>query len=270
MRYPDSQKGYALLMMLAGLGAISLGFIFTSSLAIKSHWYSLTQDAFQLKNERARLMYYAVDYAKLYGSGGAGPGHLPCPDTDGGTQRPGPNPPCGGAALAIGKLPDGVTRTVGRIALTDSLINRSAYTLARALVNNPSLPINTMRWPDEIPFESSMDGYASLSRPSGQARVLTRKQIEKPSLQWVRAWLSWQLLENALSYCDKEKVPFQNELNFRVISLCSKETSTDEIATEFSAVESTIIGVVSNTNTDSDSDSNTDSVYSNSSGKTPV
>lgn len=197
------QRGYAALLLLAGLSAATLGFGMVGSKASRSQWQILTQDAFQLNSERARLIHYAVDYSNLYESGGAGPGHLPCPDTDPGFVRPGPNPPCGRDALATGKLPDGVTREVGRIALTDSLLNRSSYAVSRGLVNNPSLAVHALDWPAQYVFDSHAVGYVKLSRPSGQSRTLTQQQLHKPTLNWVRAWLVWQLLESSLNYCQK-------------------------------------------------------------------
>jgi len=247
MRILNSQNGYALLLMLTGLSAASLSIVVVSSMSSSGRWYLLTQDAFQLNNERDRLIYYAVDYANLYGSGGAGPGHMPCPDTDESAQRPGPNPPCGQAGVASGKVPDGVTRASGRIALTDSLLERSAYTLSRAVVNNPSLPINAMHWPEEIRFESSSMGYVTLSRPSGQERILNKKHIEKSTLQWVRAWLLWQLLETPLKYCDKRSVSNQKDVDSSLVGFCSKQIYTDELAVN------TVADTNSNADTNADS-----------------
>jgi len=201
MHNRNKQQGYAVLFMLTGLSAVAVGFTFSGP--SKSQWQALTQDAYQLNKERARLIHYAVDYTNLYGSGGAGPGHLPCPDSDEGVLRPGPNPPCGGSPVANGKLPDGVTREAGRIALTSSLLNRSSYSLSRAVVNNPSLAMSSHTWPQEQDFEPFGLGYALLTRPSGQYRTLTREQLARPILRWVRAWLVWQMLETPLRHCSK-------------------------------------------------------------------
>ncbi len=204
MRQQSNQCGYALLTLLSGLGLAAFGFGLFLPQASLGQWQALTQDAFQLNRERSRLMEYSVDYVNLYGSSGAGPGHLPCPDTDLGQSRPGPNPPCGRGNFSDGLLPDGVTRHSKRTVFSDSLSNRSRYRVARPIVNNPSRPVSTSRWPTEHNFETDSKGYARLSRPSGQTRLLKQKQLEVPVLKWVRAWLVWQLLESSLSYCHKQ------------------------------------------------------------------
>lgn len=61
-----------------------------------------------LSKAKDALISYAVLHGDYYGSAGAGPGHLPCPDTNGSGNE---NTPCG--ANAFGRLPTLVTLPSG-------------------------------------------------------------------------------------------------------------------------------------------------------------
>lgn len=219
------QQGYATVLLLGSLSLSIIGLGFVPRIQSVGDWPSLWQDAMQLNDERRRLIYYSVDYVNLYGHGSAGPGHLPCPDTDIGGIRPGPNPPCGGADVATGKLPSGVSLSRGRIAFTSEFTTRSSYSVARGLVNNPALDINSGQWPEDQSFEGSNAGYVVLSRPSQQTRMIDKIHLKTPTSLWVRAWFVAQLLETKFRHCTKlsaqhDQFPHQPQAEHRVIAEC--------------------------------------------------
>ncbi len=192
-----------MLLWLAALGFMSVGLSVVLAEHQASLWKTQRLEALQLNDERQRLIHYSADYATLYAPGGAGPGHLPCPDTDPNNTRPGPNPPCGRNKVAVGQLPDGVSRAVGRVAFSAALLNRVSYSVAKSIVNNPSRGISIGQWPDEHIFSQIHTGYAQLTHGSGQSRVVTKTELEALTLLWVRAWFVTQLLETKLSGCEK-------------------------------------------------------------------
>ena len=106
-----------------------------------------------LLEARRALVAHAAAYPETYGPLGAGPGHLVCPDTDtplgvwtsGSASRPvadfagdGPNPPCGGAPLAVGRLPRHVSLGASRRAFHHEPGQRLVYGVSTGYVNNPS------------------------------------------------------------------------------------------------------------------------------------
>ena len=102
-------------------------------------------DQYALQTARQALLTYAALYPWLYGPRGAGPGHLPCPDTDEQTMAPwsqasrrdGPNPPCGSEASAIGQLPRHVNLAGHRYVFHVESYQRLEYRVSSAMINNP-------------------------------------------------------------------------------------------------------------------------------------
>jgi len=97
-----------------------------------------------LQHSRQALLSYAAVYPWLYGPQGAGPGHLPCPDTDHSTiidtqaqLKDGPNPPCGRQQLSAGRLPRRVNLSGSRYAFSDLASARFDYHVHGSVVNNP-------------------------------------------------------------------------------------------------------------------------------------
>lgn len=91
---------------------------------------------------RKRLIAYTVMYADNYPASGAGPGHLPCPDTN---NNGSPNPPC--APGVIGRLPRAITLPSGeRMPISDhgdGYDQRLWYALSSPHRNNPAGPVNS-------------------------------------------------------------------------------------------------------------------------------
>lgn len=170
--------------------------------AVKSSGFSA--DQYALQTARQSLLTYAALYPWLYGPRGAGPGHLPCPDTDAVTlapwspasRRDGPNPPCGSSAFATGQLPRHVNLPGQRYVFHVEPDQRLAYRVSSDMINNP---VNRMvndavirGGREQRPF------VAWVSQPvgdAGQARsALSRVPVSRESLlpgvrRSVAAWL---------------------------------------------------------------------------------
>lgn len=94
------------------------------------------------------LIAHSVLYPDLYGPQGAGPGHLPCPDTDAHPEmspqlrrlsRAGPNPPCAARPELYGVVPAHITVAEFRAGV-DVDSGRSyplSYVVQSNVVNNP-------------------------------------------------------------------------------------------------------------------------------------
>lgn len=239
------QKGYVTVLLLGSIGMTILGLGVMANHDSGKAWQPLWADAMQLNDERNWLIYYSIDYANLYGYGSAGPGHLPCPDTDEGSERPGPNPPCGNAVVAVGKLPGGVNRSVGRIAFTDLFTSRTDYVVARALINNPALDVNSSAWPSEHDFADAENGYVALSRPSGQTRILDKSHLKNPVHLWVRAWLVSQLLKTQFRHCEKrsaqlDAVSTRPQPLEKVVAVCQLTDESSLLGLETSECDSSL------------------------------
>lgn len=239
----ESHQGYALLLLLVGVGAMSTSFSLLWGWHQAGHWRLWQLEAMQLNDERRRLLYYSADYAVLYEPGGAGPGHLPCPDTDIQNTRPGPNPPCGRALIAAGLLPDGVSRSIGRVAFSASLNNRSGYAVFNRIVNNPSQGISTGQWPDGYAFDSHNSGYARISSASGQSRVVTQADLAEVTTLWVKAWYVTKLMSSKLGGCTRVSA-FENESLIKIDELQPPNASLRLMAWCHSSVIDTALGAL--------------------------
>ncbi len=116
-----------------------------------------------LKNAKQNLIALSVTYADNYSATGAGPGHLPCPNTDmpdGLREHDGPSPPCGNADVAVGRLPRVSTISAANrvLAYQKGYYNAEAalwYAVSNQFVNNPFIPVNS-----ESEGKLSIDGEA--------------------------------------------------------------------------------------------------------------
>lgn len=88
------------------------------------------------------LIAYTVMYADNYPATGAGPGHLPCPDT---SNNGSPNPPCGPGIM--GRLPRAIPLPSGVMMPVsdhgDGYDQRFWYALSSFHRNNPAGPVNS-------------------------------------------------------------------------------------------------------------------------------
>lgn len=141
------QRGYAVLLMLVILLSASAALL--KSLSIYPSGASMLSSVVVqqrvLQRARQSLLSYGVIYPWLYGPQGAGPGHLPCPDTDYVTRaadvnlqsNDGPNPPCGQQQTSIGQLPRRVSLSGRRYAFSDLASSRVDYKVDSRVINNP-------------------------------------------------------------------------------------------------------------------------------------
>ena len=141
---PARQRGAALLMLCFAMIALS-GVALRQTLSEFRKQVVNESPAIKLQAARDELLALAVNYADQYGALGAGPGHLPCPNTalpDGSRASEAPDPPCGGQPWVIGRVP----RQAGSSGASRvTVFQRGAYehqqalwyVVAGAYVNNP-------------------------------------------------------------------------------------------------------------------------------------
>ncbi len=109
-----------------------------------------------LSDARQQLIAYSSSYLESYKPTGAGPGHLPCPDTDQttnefqvqvGLRGDGPNPPCGKHSIALGKLPRHISHSKSRYAFHLEDKHNLWYAVDTRFINNP---VNRVVNPDSV------------------------------------------------------------------------------------------------------------------------
>lgn len=130
-----------------GFGSIPLLLMLTMALSIP--WWLIantnrSRPVDSVLVARTALISYATSYQDHYGSLSAGPGHLPCPDLDFGTQgnvqslvSSGPNPPCGSTALSIGYLPRHIQLADERFIFNTDHAAGLWYAVSEKYINNP-------------------------------------------------------------------------------------------------------------------------------------
>lgn len=202
------QAGFALLLMLFVL--LSAGI--SGLQQIRSYRTvttpGFTTDQYALQTARQALLAYTALYPWLYGPRGAGPGHLPCPDTDALTVAPwspastrdGPNPPCGSAAIAIGQLPRHVNLPGNRYVFHVESHQRLEYGVSTDMINNP---VNRMvndevirgdhgKFPVVAWIRQPLDGNGHSQATPARVPV-TRESLMPGVRQSVAAWLVRQV-----------------------------------------------------------------------------
>lgn len=135
------------------------------------HSQHLQTDQHAMIQARQSLLSYASLYPFLYGPSGAGPGHLPCPDTDDltpiATSQPfagdSPNPPCGSSSRANGHLPRHVSLPGYRYAFHRESYQRFDYSVYSHVVNNP---VNRVVNPSLFTTPNSVAATIELNRPT--------------------------------------------------------------------------------------------------------
>gem|GEM_PF-3397252 len=110
-----------------------------------------------LLKAKESLIGFAATYPdnQAFSDTNAGPGFLPCPDTDGNGS---PNPPCGSAGsgtYAVGRFP---WEYIGTDEIRDSSGEQLWYSLSNNFRNNPkTFPLNS-----ETPGQLSLDGNSDI------------------------------------------------------------------------------------------------------------
>jgi len=139
-----------------------------------SQQHYLKADHWALIHARQSLLSYASLYPYLYGPAGAGPGHLPCPDTDSQNTRAlrhpfvgdSPNPPCGSSTHASGRLPRHVSLPRYRYAFHNEPFQRFSYSVYSHVVNNP---INRRINPSLLSTAHGRNALAATIQSGGEA-----------------------------------------------------------------------------------------------------
>jgi len=146
------QGGYALLLFIPILLMATISFSAIRPMFDSQHVHHLQK----LSDSRRQLIAYSASYLESYKPTGAGPGHLPCPDSDRspdeyqvqlGLRGDGPNPPCGKHSIAIGKLPRHISHGKHRYAFHLEDRHTIWYAVDTRFINNP---INRVVNPDTV------------------------------------------------------------------------------------------------------------------------
>lgn len=258
------QKGSVLvflMILLTGISALwvsSLGSVRLMSGGADS---IVSQDGVLLFDARQSLLSYSALYPFLYGPRGAGPGHLPCPDTDG-NQNPaivsvvldGPNPPCGSNPVARGRLPRHILLSEQRYLFHNESVQRATYHVASAFINNPTNRIMNSGVPDrtddgalKVAARLATSG-SDVDTPSGAVPVFQKTMMQgiKPA---VAAWLidkaSGRTGEPCGEYQPCALIPRTDPecIHNEVLSLIVDTAVSDERCLEDKLDEMTIDGV---------------------------
>ncbi len=223
------QRGYAnAILMLSVLSGLVLSSS-VQSLVIDSRVSVTEADRQTIARARDALIAYSVNYMELYGARGAGPGHLPCPDTDAKAgsnidqwKKDGPNPPCGQQPVANGWLPRHANVNHGRYRFHSDARQRLWYAVANEFVNNP---VNRIVNPasssgldilgnngviaiiaapySEAEFHAVSDWWLqrNLDRDIATVGLIREKDVLLPALSRVGEWIE-SILNRALTqYC---------------------------------------------------------------------
>ena len=109
-QFPSSQRGVAviILFMILFMAGASLFLTYVNNNVVNQQADFATMQA--MRDAKDALISYAVLHGDYYGAAGAGPGHLPCPDSNGNAQE---NVPCG--TNALGRLPESIILPSGAV-----------------------------------------------------------------------------------------------------------------------------------------------------------
>jgi len=100
---PGRQRGIVLLLLMALLFAVGAVGVMAALTNNQANQRSSNELFLAMNQAKESLIAYAVMHGDYYSATGAGPGHLPCPDTNG---NGGENTPC---ATTLGRLPQAIT-----------------------------------------------------------------------------------------------------------------------------------------------------------------
>ncbi|MEE9321075.1 MAG: hypothetical protein V3U76_11560 [Granulosicoccus sp.] len=226
-----------MLVLLVGAGSTALWLAASAeplaaiNTSMKHPWQDLIQ-------ARQALLAYTADYAQLYGGTSAGPGHLPCPDSD--IRKPvkadsaapndGPNPPCGRGGFSTGWLPRQVTINAHRYVIQPQKSRNYRYTVATGYINNPINRIVNSRSNTGLSVGGRQAVVAMISTDKvvgdqGMQIFLYRGQLIKTAKRAVAAWLIEALQRAYLRSCRDESIGGSEGCRF-TSTVLSRENST--------------------------------------------
>ena len=185
-----AQSGAVMLLIL--LAMLTGGGLLMASRVSTSVPLEIQQDRSRtLGMARQALLSYAVGYIDLYGPRGAGPGHLPCPDTDPMDDAPdalswlgdGPNPPCGHGQVALGRLPRHISLPGHRYGFHGQPRQELWYAVSTGFVNNPVNRVVNPASRGGLRLDDTHDIVALIIDP-GRALASQNRTLDGPA-----AWL---------------------------------------------------------------------------------
>jgi len=196
------QQGYAMMLFLPTLLAVML----SMSMAVAPINTTVVQQQQQLDEAAQRLVTYAATYLESYKPTGAGPGHLPCPDTDWhhdsyqvnmGLHGDGPNPPCGRSAIAIGKLPRHISHGKHRYAFHLEDKHNIWYAVDTRFINNPTNRVVNPNTVGRIRIGSNAPVAAMVFFIDESARVWRQSMLATLSEEHIAAIKQYKLISVA-------------------------------------------------------------------------
>lgn len=137
-----SQRGVVviILFMILFMAGASLFLTYVNNNVVNQQADTATMQA--MRDVKDALISYAVLHGDYYGAAGAGPGHLPCPDTNGNAAE---NVPCG--TNALGRLPESITLPSGAVfplsTYNSGIDEQLWYGLADSARRSPAAAFNT-------------------------------------------------------------------------------------------------------------------------------
>ncbi|MFK7893135.1 MAG: hypothetical protein AB8B63_20140 [Granulosicoccus sp.] len=210
------------LLLLVLLGTSSVGIALSvstgQSMTLPVSSFFSSQDRKVLEDARQAMVTYAALYPYMYGPRGAGPGHLPCPDTDDWTptvtpavsqyaqfRNDSPDPPCGRQSPASGFLPRHVRLPEQRYVFHTEPAQLASYHVSGRFINNP---INRIVNPSLLLPESGYTFAARIELPgqfqgrSGPQVVVSNKALFSGVLPSVAGWVIEKSDSLTQHWCD--------------------------------------------------------------------
>lgn len=222
---PGRRGGYAVLAMLAvmlGVGGGWMAVAGSIGQGAASTTLLNTRTRHDLVDARQALISYSVLYPFMYGPASAGPGHFPCPDTDGLTEngltiatgvnqrRDGPNPPCSALNWSEGRLPRHVVLPGNRYLFHSHFRQHYQYTVAGDVVNNP---LNRNVNLSDMLNKSSRLAAVEISIPDSGAStdparvVITENALADATASSVAAWVIQRSEHSVSASADSTALP---------------------------------------------------------------
>ena len=230
MNNTTQDSGFIALSLLLGLLLGTTAYVSSVGLVLSCSRDSRASHALYNIKRSARvvdaLIAHSVMYRDLYGPSGAGPGHLPCPDTDAQTttqpalralSRAGPNPPCPLWPALRGVVPAHITVGVLRAGV-DVEASRAfplSYSVQSFVVNNPlGRVVNSTVLSQPITLaQVGVERYPWTLSRSPRPLPLRASALQQPVHRRVSAWLVKQLNASNMVVSDECTAPVMCELS---------------------------------------------------------
>lgn len=246
-----TESGYvvlAVLVLLVGAGSVWLS-ASSGSVVSAAIGFATVKERQGLVDARQSLLSYAALYASLYGPSGAGPGHLPCPDTDGfnldhtsfvsgsDQTRDGANPPCASLIESSGLLPRHTVLPGYRYLFHAEPWQRYRYTVSGSFVNNPlNRLVNLEHLTDRQQNTLAVLSLLSSNEQLAASSPITAKALLRAVSAAVADWVMLKSLSYNRSACSQHAVASQaqasqesNASNCRVNASQTPDCAFDDV-----------------------------------------